>query len=407
MLVALAAPAATATAATTTTTAAARRTTTTTSSPEAVRKTAIASQLQSLRAQVAEASAKEADVLDAIDDVAGKRKLIESELAALDAQLAKTQAELEISSGQLGQVSSDLQRAGTKLAATETGLAGARGELTDRAVHAYMRQPVAQAATVLLERQTYRELAAAHGFLKSFFEAQERSVDRYLDLRAAISDERESLARARDEVSAQTEVVTLHRDELTAVRSRQASLRAQATIEEGRQKTLLSDVRGRVREFEAEIATLKKESDAISALLRRRQRSQVKAPSGAGVLTAPVPGVITSGFGPRPHPIFGTVRMHNGVDYSGSAGTPVRAAADATVAVASDRGGYGNTVILDHGNALATLYAHLSRAAVTEGASVRRGAVIGYVGSSGLSTGPHLHFEVRAAGNPVDPRRYL
>jgi murein DD-endopeptidase MepM/ murein hydrolase activator NlpD len=125
------------------------------------------------------------------------------------------------------------------------------------------------------------------------------------------------------------------------------------------------------------------------------------------VLAAPVAGAVTSGFGPRMHPSFETVRMHTGVDFAASTGTPVKAADDGVVAVAGTRGGYGTTVILDHNNGLATLYGHLSRLAVGEGAKVARGQVIGYAGSTGYSTGPHLHFEVRVNGNPVDPMRYL
>ncbi|MDQ3106759.1 MAG: M23 family metallopeptidase, partial [Actinomycetota bacterium] len=131
------------------------------------------------------------------------------------------------------------------------------------------------------------------------------------------------------------------------------------------------------------------------------------APSGKGVLASPVPGALASAFGPRPHPIFGTVRNHTGIDLTAGQGTPVKAADAGTVVVAGARGGYGTTVIIDHGNSLATLYGHLSRASVTEGATVARGQVIGAAGSTGYSTGPHLHFEVRVNGNPVDPLRYL
>ncbi len=381
--------------------------TTTTTSAEAARQQAIAAELSSLRHQVEEASANEAAVLDQLDEVAAKRRTIDTELTAMDAEIATVEAELEAASGRLTSVTNDLARAETKLTATEDELAGAKTELADRAIRAYIHQPSAQLASVLLERQTYRELAAARDFLKSVAEAQSRSVGRYQNLRDVISGERQGLVTSRDDVARQKDLVTFHRDELVAVRARQTTLRTQAVSEEGRQKSLLTDARSRVREFEAEIAALKKESDLIGALLRARQKTQAKAPTGSGVLTRPVEGVITSNFGPRQHPIFGTMRMHAGVDFAGTSGTPVRASADATVVAAGDRSGYGTTVILDHGNTLATLYAHLSRTAVTEGAIVSRGTIVGYVGSTGFSTGPHLHFEVRANGNPVDPARYL
>jgi murein DD-endopeptidase MepM/ murein hydrolase activator NlpD len=126
------------------------------------------------------------------------------------------------------------------------------------------------------------------------------------------------------------------------------------------------------------------------------------------VLASPVPGArITSNFGSRYHPIFHEWRTHTGVDFGAGSGTPIRAAADGEVAFAGARGGYGNATILDHGGSLATLYAHQSAILVRPGQAVRRGQVIGRVGSTGYSTGPHLHFEVRVAGTPVDPRRYL
>ena len=381
--------------------------TTTTTSAEAARQAVIDAELSSLRSQVEEASAKEAAVLDQLDEVAGKRRAIETELGAMDAEIATAESELEAANGRLATVTGDLARVETKLTATEDDLAGARTELADRAVRAYIHQPTAQLASVLLERQTYRELAAARDFLKSVAEAQSLSVGRYQSLRDTISGERRGLAAHRDEVAQHKDLVSFHRDELVAVRARQTSLRTRAVSEEGRQKSLLTDARSRVREFESEIAALKKESDLIGALLRARQKAQAKVSTGTGVLARPVDGVITSSFGPRRHPIFGTMRMHAGVDFAGVTGTPVRAAADATVVAAGDRSGYGTTVILDHGNTLATLYAHLSRTAVADGATVRRGTIVGYVGSTGFSTGLHLHFEVRANGNPVDPARYL
>jgi murein DD-endopeptidase MepM/ murein hydrolase activator NlpD len=107
------------------------------------------------------------------------------------------------------------------------------------------------------------------------------------------------------------------------------------------------------------------------------------------------------------HPIYGTVRLHAGMDLAAPTGTPVKAAADAVVVSAAAHGGYGLAVVLDHGGALATLYGHLSRLLVRPGDVVRRGDRIGLVGSTGASTGPHLHFEVRVSGTPTDPTAYL
>ncbi|MDP8992104.1 MAG: M23 family metallopeptidase, partial [Actinomycetota bacterium] len=132
------------------------------------------------------------------------------------------------------------------------------------------------------------------------------------------------------------------------------------------------------------------------------------AVGGSGRLGHPIPGApVSSMFGGRVHPILGTVRMHNGLDFRAGTGTPIRAAAAGTVVYAGPRGGYGNTVVVDHGGPLATLYAHQSALYVQPGAAVTQGQVVGAVGSTGFSTGPHLHFEVRVNGVPANPLAYL
>jgi murein DD-endopeptidase MepM/ murein hydrolase activator NlpD len=121
-------------------------------------------------------------------------------------------------------------------------------------------------------------------------------------------------------------------------------------------------------------------------------------------LTQPVPGRITSGFGYRTHPILGYRRFHRGLDIGAGHGTPILATTDGVVARAGWGGGYGNVVELRHSGGLSTRYGHMSRMSVSGGQRVRQGQVIGYVGSTGLSTGPHLHYEMFRGGQLVDPR---
>ncbi len=131
--------------------------------------------------------------------------------------------------------------------------------------------------------------------------------------------------------------------------------------------------------------------------------------SGGGIIKAPVAGIMTSKFGPRMHPILKTVRLHTGVDWAAPTGTPVYAAADGQVSFAGDGKGYGNLLIISHSDGLETRYAHLNKfaAGIKAGTAVRVGGLIGYVGTTGRSTGPHLHFEVRKDGKPVDPIPYM
>ena len=120
-------------------------------------------------------------------------------------------------------------------------------------------------------------------------------------------------------------------------------------------------------------------------------------------LVAPVPGRLTSHFGQRRHPILGYIRMHAGLDFKAGYGTPIVAVTDGRVSGAGRMGGCGSAVRIDHGGALQTRYCHMSQVAARSGQVVRRGQVIGYVGSTGLSTGPHLHYEMYRGGRPVNP----
>ena len=132
-------------------------------------------------------------------------------------------------------------------------------------------------------------------------------------------------------------------------------------------------------------------------------RPAIAVPSGMPLADAR----LTSQFGMRTHPVLGGRRQHHGIDLSAPTGTPVYATADGTVSMAQYYGSYGNYVQIEHGGEMQTRYAHLSQLAVPNGARVAKGQLIGYVGSTGRSTGPHLHYEVRMAGSPVNPLPYM
>jgi murein DD-endopeptidase MepM/ murein hydrolase activator NlpD len=131
--------------------------------------------------------------------------------------------------------------------------------------------------------------------------------------------------------------------------------------------------------------------------------ARVSVPSGMPVQDA----TLTSNFGMRNHPVLGGRRNHKGVDLAQPTGTPVYATADGVVSKAAPFSSYGNYIQIEHGGGLETRYAHLSGFAVATGDQVRKGQLIGYVGSTGRSTGPHLHYEVRVAGDAVDPTPYM
>jgi murein DD-endopeptidase MepM/ murein hydrolase activator NlpD len=188
-----------------------------------------------------------------------------------------------------------------------------------------------------------------------------------------------------------------------AVRDRLAAARDALAAAEASKRGALGEIRAAEAELHEEIEALEAESAALAATIRAASSPAsvgTGAPSAAG-LVWPVSGAVTSGFGMR----WG--RMHEGIDIAVPDGTPVVAAAAGTVIHAGWLGGYGNLVVVDHGNGLSTAYAHNSGYACSVGQRVSQGEVISYSGNTGNSSGPHVHFEVRVNGAAVDPLGYL
>jgi murein DD-endopeptidase MepM/ murein hydrolase activator NlpD len=371
--------------------------------------TPIARQIQSLKDQVAEVSADEADLLDKLDASNGRLNDLNGKVAEIDRRLAPVQTALAGAQGRLEELAGKVVAAENRLSEAQGQLADARDRLTAHALAAYAGQPaIARFAELLLHVRTVRQLSAGTTYIRALFQDEQATIDRYDTLRDQVSKLRDSVEQDRKTALVQRNVVGAQQRELADSRQVQDAVRQQAAAEVAQQNGLLAQLRTRKSEFQSQIAALQRQSDALAAMLRSRQAGQGLVPSGHGVLAVPIPGApITSGFGPRTHPIYGDVRMHTGIDFGAGYGTPIRAAGDGVVVSAGPLGGYGNATVIDHGNGLATLYAHQSDMAVVPGQRVSRGQVIGYVGSTGFSTGPHLHFEVRVRGTPVDPMQYL
>ena len=366
-------------------------------------------QVQTLREQVSEASVEEAAALDQLEAAAGRRHQLDARLDALDRRLGEVQAQTRGAEARLAALQADFVRTQMDLGRARGGLARARLDVRDQAVSAYLGNPSGSAANSVLRSGNVRELVSTTSYLESVAEARERVIDRYRQLRDDTEGLQGSVEAKKDEAKAQRDVVMGRQAALVAVRSDLDGTRRQVVEEEVGHQAVLAGVRARVSEFESRISVLRSESDSLGGLLQGVQLGRrPQGVQGDGRLSPPIPGAAFSSlFGPRLHPIFGTVRMHNGVDIRAVTGTPIRAAAAGTVVYAGPRGGYGNTVVVDHGGSLATLYAHQSAVSVSPGSVVGRGQLIGAVGSTGFSTGPHLHFEVRVDGTPVSPLGYL
>jgi len=163
-------------------------------------------------------------------------------------------------------------------------------------------------------------------------------------------------------------------------------------------------VKAEIKDFRGEIRALEREESSIRSKIRSAAKPTGTRP---GRLLRPVPGAISSPYGERVHPILGTSRMHNGADFNAAHGDPIRASAGGKVILAGVKGGFGNTIMIDHGGGMVTLYAHQSKLGASVGDTVKAGQTIGFIGSTGLSTGPHLHFEVRINGVAKNPAKYL
>ena len=373
------------------------------------RRRQIAAEVERLKRELDESAAAETQLLAELQVSKQITAELDQKVAALESQVAAATTELRSAQETLDAAEARLLDATRRLELASAKLRMARQQLEDEAVAAYMNPSRGtQRYDVLLKVRDVQELHDAESYLDAVLEDQSQVVDRHAALTKDTEALKADLADARAAATGQRDVVAERKAGVEAALREQERLHTEAAAEQSRQEGLLARVNATQAEHEARIASLRRESDDIAAMLRARQASQQVTVSGRGVLGSPLASpVISSRFGTRVHPIFGTSRLHAGVDFSAGTGTPILAAGNGTVVFAGWKGGYGNTVVIDHGGATATLYGHQSRIAVANGQAVKRGQVIGYVGSTGFSTGPHLHFEVRVNGTPVDPVGYL
>jgi murein DD-endopeptidase MepM/ murein hydrolase activator NlpD len=328
----------------------------------------------------------------------------------ISATLAEVGIELNAAQEVLAAADAEVGKATTRLADTERSLATARQRLRDKAVEAYIGGGIggglAQADAVV-RADSINDVSRAMAYSEVVVTDQHTMVERVAALRDETQRLRETAQQAQQEAAVRRDGVAERRAQLQASRDELASVQEQAVQQAQAQQAMLADVSAKRQEYAQRVAMAQAASDSLAGVLRQRQQGQSLPPIG-GFFKMPVPGArITSTFGPRIDPVLGGTGRHDGIDFSAPTGTPIHAAADGVVVSAGEMGGYGNGTVIDHGSGLATLYGHQSQILVTVGQSVRTGDVIGLVGSTGKSTGPHLHFEVRVFGVPTDPVPYL
>ena len=236
------------------------------------------------------------------------------------------------------------------------------------------------------------------GDLMTRMDLLKRVIHEDYDLVRTVLDEKQEI---------ETRQSALEADRKTQAEQEQKTRAARQIMEQkvAKQQALIDKMKSDKAVFDQQYDELMAASKQIANMIRGSHYNV--QPSGSGAMIWPISGPITSEFGWRTHPITGDQRFHSGLDIGGDYGIPVHAAQVGTVTYAGWISGYGNTVIIDHGGGVTTLYGHNQSLAVGEGQSVAQGEVISYCGSTGNSTGPHCHFEVRQNGEPVSPYGYL
>jgi murein DD-endopeptidase MepM/ murein hydrolase activator NlpD len=331
-----------------------------------------------------------------IEALSGDIGALTSLIAELETELAEQRAKLERLQARFEQQTRDLKRLKEQYRL-------AQQQLEERLVELYQSEET-DSFGVLLQVQSLGDLLDQLEYFDSIGR-QDRAISSELKrLRGEMKIAREKTRDTKAQVAKETEALAAKTAEQIAAKQELEAQQSALAEARSQQQGVLADVQGHREEAQEDLQALEAASAALAAQIRAAQSSGGGGgSSGSGTSSSgfiwPVNGVVTSGFGWR----WG--RMHEGIDISAACGTPIRAVASGTVIFSGWMGGYGNLVVIDHGNGLATAYAHQS--AIYASGAVSQGQTIGAVGTTGSSTGCHLHFEVRVNGGAVDPMGYL
>jgi murein DD-endopeptidase MepM/ murein hydrolase activator NlpD len=318
---------------------------------------------------------------------------LEQNLQTTDSHIADSELQLKVATERLQELQADLGIAEQNYQNRQTATIGRLRFL--------QRSPASVGWAVLLQSQNISDFLDRRRQLKLVYQADQKIL-------AKLTQQANQIKKQKTDVEAQKNEIALIRQQLLA---QKADYQGQAEL----QSDLILRLNSDRLALSAAQNQLDKDSQAISVLIQQKvAEAENKTNSrnsiilrGTGIMAFPSDAQSSSPFGWRMHPILGYRRFHAGLDFAASYGSTIRAADSGTVIVAGWYGGYGNAVIINHGKGITTLYGHTSQLFVSEGQTVQRGQAIASVGSTGLSTGPHLHFEVRSYGTPVDPANFL
>ena len=321
-----------------------------------------------------------------------KERSISEQLRRIQGELDSAQDEFESINDQLENTEEQIQ-SNTELATRLTAKMQSQTKVLHRRIRDIYKNGQVNYVDVLFGAKDFNDFVSRMDILKRILAYDNALIQSTKADRQALEKAKAQLESDRLKIIDLRKQAAVKRDQVAGRRQERQGVLNAATYE---------------REMaERAYRELIETSKQIETMIRRIQSGEKNIGGSTGTMVWPAEGEITSPFGWRVHPIFGTQRLHTGIDIGADYGDATRAA-DGGVVIHSDwMGGYGNAVIIDHGNGISTLYAHNSQLLVSEGQTVAKGQTVARVGSTGYSTGPHLHFEVRQNGTPVNPLNFL
>lgn len=356
-----------------------------------------------------------------VDDLKDKKNNIDkqiqdkqSELKDNKAQQDNAQAQLDTINANLDAVQAEIDKIYNDLAVAEENLANQQVEYDN------IQQQLADSQAALQKRVSSIYKNGDVSYLDVLFSSEniEDFISGFIFLSKIVEQDQKTINTIQEnKVLAEEKLHELEvtRNEILALQKKKEAEEAEYAKQAEAKVALLDTLESAQAELEKDLEEMQKQSSSIAAEINSYYSSlSVSDPgytyTGTGVFTWPlsISGTLSSNFGYRIHPISGTRKLHAGVDIAAPAGTPILAAESGTVvSVKYLTTGYGKHVVISHGSNIATLYGHMSSISVTPGQTISRGQQIGGVGTTGASTGNHLHFEVRVNGSPVSPWGYI
>ncbi len=358
--------------------------------------------IESKRAELNAKLGKESVLSSDVAGFSDKINKLEPRIGKLRKRQSDLQADLDGKQSELEAIQADLRKERRRLVNLRARLVEGRTLLAQRLVALYQAQPPGL-VTVVLDSEGFADLLERGEFLQRIHSQDQRIITNVTTAKADATTTAARLDKLELRQQRVTALVLTRRNEVASVkRPLLASQNAFRDARRGKDR-LLSRVRDDRKETEADLAQLEKASAKVTGQLQGNAPIQ-PIKGGDGPWIWPVTGPISSTFGPR----WG--RLHAGIDIAAGGGTPIRVVANGRVALlqsTAQSGGYGNYTCVQHTSSLASCYAHQSSFGTSNGATVSKGQVIGYVGNTGNSFGDHLHFEARVNGTPVNPFNYL